>query len=68
MRVILINVSAGKEALYALSAQKGPPAGASLLLQDGGSSSGKWQIADTKNPGLSTRVFAIDSKSPTASS
>jgi hypothetical protein len=29
---------------------------------------GKNQISETKNPGLSTRVFAIDSKQPVASS
>ena len=61
MRVILINVSAGKEALYALSAHKDRPVGA-RSCRTGDSGSGKKQIADTKNPGLSTRVFAIDSK------
>jgi hypothetical protein len=41
------------QVLYAAKAQKdGEPGGKAR----------KSQISDTKNPGLSTRVFAIDSK------
>jgi hypothetical protein len=53
MRVILINVEAVNQVLYAVGTQKG------LIGRARGKKS---QIADTKNPGLSTRVFAIDSK------
>ena len=53
MRVILINVSTVNQVLYAPRGQK---VGLGRLKRD------KSQISDTKNPGLSTRVFAIDSK------
>jgi hypothetical protein len=53
MRVILINVRAVNQVLYAPHRQK---VGSGRLERD------KSQISDTKNPGLSTRVFAIDSK------
>jgi hypothetical protein len=53
MRVILINVGAVNQVLYAIGVQKG---------WAGRTRERKSQIADTKNPGLSTRVFAIDSK------
>ncbi|WP_130907834.1 MULTISPECIES: hypothetical protein [unclassified Pseudomonas] len=59
MRVILINVAATNQVLYAASAQKD---------QQPGEKESKSQISDTKNPGLSTRVFAIDSKQPVVSS
>jgi hypothetical protein len=53
MRVILINIAATNQVLYAPNAQKDQAVRAK---------GEKRQISDTKNPGLSTRVFAIDSK------
>ncbi|MCP1419981.1 MULTISPECIES: hypothetical protein [Pseudomonas] len=53
MRVILINIATTIQVLYAADVQKVRPVEAKEE---------KSQISDTKNPGLSTRVFAIDSK------
>ena len=57
MRVILINIATTIQVLYAADVQKVRPVEAKEE---------KSQISDTKNPGLSTRVFAIDPIQPMA--
>jgi hypothetical protein len=54
MRVILINDAALNQAFYTANVQKGRMDQTRRGINS--------QISDTKNPGLSTRVFAIDPK------